>query len=150
MFLTNVTSFSARFAQRYGVVDERVQLGVDSVEGQRKLGRQGRRRVLKGCQRRAKDARFQASHQSGDFPAVRGQKVAMGAGWAVDETFQPQAPQIVRHLGRRVGGRLDSQQVGHMTAQIAVAEALDQVREQAQRHSQSHHPRIAKLQPRAL
>jgi hypothetical protein len=62
----------------------------------------------------------------------------MRSGWAVDETFQAQAPQIVGHLGRRVGSRLDSQQVGLMTPEIAVAEALDQLREQAQRHPQSH------------
>ena len=129
-------------------MNECVQLHINPLQGQRQLGRQGRWMPLKSCQRQTKDACFQAGHEPGYFPAVRGKKVAMSTGRPGDQPLQPQAPQIVGHLRRRVRAGLGSQQLGDMTTQIAIAEALDQVCEQAQRYPQGHHPRITKLQPR--
>jgi hypothetical protein len=50
--LANVTSFSGRFLRRHGVVDEFVQLGIDTFQGRRQLGWQGHGTVLKGDRRR--------------------------------------------------------------------------------------------------
>ena len=41
MFSTNATSFTARFSRRHRVVDEGVQLCIDSLESRRQLRRQG-------------------------------------------------------------------------------------------------------------
>src|SRR6516162_9826795 len=126
MFLTNVTSFSARFSQRYSIVNERIQLRVDPLQRRRQLRRQGGGTLFKGCEGWAKDSRFQAGHQPRHFPAVGSEKVAMRSRWPEDQTLQPQASPIIRHLRRRVRGGIGSQQVGHVTTQVAMAEALDQ------------------------
>jgi hypothetical protein len=71
MIFTNVASFLGGFSQRNSVMDKRVELGINSLESRRQLGRQGHRMVLKGGHRGTKDACFQSSHQPGHFPAVR-------------------------------------------------------------------------------
>src|SRR5579883_3397529 len=131
MFLTNVTSFSAGFCQRHGAINDCIELRIDSLQGRRQFGRLRNRMLLEGCQGRSKDSCFQARHQPRYLPAIRSEKVAMRSRRAEDQPLQSQASQIVRHLGRRVGRRLDSQQVRQVTMQVTIVEALNQEWEQA-------------------
>src|SRR5216684_2922304 len=83
-----------------------------------------------------------------DLPAVRGNKVAVGSGWPVDQAFEPEPPQVVGHLVGCVLRYTHTQQVGHVLAQIVIAKAVNQMVEQRERQKQCHHARLSELQAR--
>ena len=53
-----------------------------------------------------------------DFPAIRGDEVAIGFGWSVNQAFQPESPQGVDHLVGRVIGQRHAQQIRYLLPEI--------------------------------
>ncbi len=49
--------------------------------------------------------------QAGDLPTVGSDELAMGFGWTVDQTLQPEASQVVGHLVGSVLGQRHAQQI---------------------------------------
>jgi len=79
---------------------------------------------------------------------VGGHSVAGGAGDPVYEALETKPPQVVGHLAGRVGGFIEAEQPGDVRAQVAVAEALWQIGEAAERVEQRHGPRVTETQAR--
>src|SRR3954451_6978106 len=63
-------------------------------------------------------ASIQAGEQAGDLPAVGRGEVTMSSWRAVNQTFEPEPPEIIGHLVGSVFGAVDAQQIGDVLPQI--------------------------------
>jgi len=78
-----------------------------------------------------RNTRASAREQPGDLPAVRGDEVAIGFGWTVNQALQAESPQVIRHLVGSVIGQRNAQQIRYVLPEIVVAETIDEVLETA-------------------
>src|SRR4029450_8368932 len=79
----------------------------------------------------------------GDFQTVTCGGVPVRLGNAMDEAFETEPPQIVRHLSRRVRA---PEECFDWSSEIAVVEAAGQMGEAGDRLTDRHHPWIGEAQ----
>src|SRR5207247_2777105 len=89
---TNVLSFSGSSARRKRLPDQLVELAIDRAQGLPEFDGHERWRSVHGCEGGAKDPRLQTGIQSGQFPAVGCEVVALAVEGPTQESFSHQAP----------------------------------------------------------
>ena len=75
-----------------------------------------------------------------------GEPIALGASHTLNDPVEPQPAQVVGQRASAVGRQLATKQAGNQGTQVAVAEAVGQVAEAAQRPEERVHARIAEAQ----
>src|SRR5439155_3864713 len=95
---TNVLSFSGSSARRKRLTDQLVELVIDRAQGLPEFAGQGGWRSVHGCEGGAKDPRLQTGIQSGQFPAVGCEVVALAVEGPTQESFSHQPPQVIAGL----------------------------------------------------
>ena len=81
---------------------------------------------------RLEQAEVDATDNERELQAGRGDDVAEGVGHALDEAVQPKTAEIVGHRTWRVAGEIPAEQMRHLRAKVAVAEAQREMTERAQ------------------
>src|SRR2546425_6454330 len=84
---TNVLSFSGSTARRKRVTDQLVELVIDRAQGLPEFAGQGRWRSVHGGEGGGEDPRLPKGIQSGQFPAVGGEVVALAGEGPPQEAF---------------------------------------------------------------
>ena len=135
---------------REGLINQFIKLRVYAI--QRGAERKRQDGVIAGKHRDggSEDPRLQAREQPRDLPAVGCDEITVGAGWPENETFEPQAAQVVCHLSAGVIADGDAKQVGNQDPQVAIMEAVNQMLKQGQSQEQGHDSRLTELQGRHL
>ena len=80
-----------------------LDFGVELVEGGAQRAGQRSSSGSRAAQFGPQDAEIELGVEEGDLEPIAGGGVAMGLGDAMDEAFEPQAPQVVGHLRGGVG-----------------------------------------------
>src|SRR5213592_1749258 len=88
---TNVLSFSGSSAGRKRLTDQLVELTIERAQGLPEFAGHERWRSVHGCEGGAKDPRLQTGIQSGQFPAVGCDVVALAVEGPTQESFSHQA-----------------------------------------------------------
>jgi hypothetical protein len=110
-------------------------------------GAQGARQLVgwrnQGRPLGSEDPQIERRAEEGDLQAVAGRGVAVGLWDPMNHAFEAKPPQVIRHLGGRVRVAEERFDVG---AQVAVSEALRQMREGGDCLKERHHARVAEAQ----
>ena len=83
---------------REGFIDEFIELRIDPVERCAEWERQDGVVAGKHSDSGSKDASLQPREQPGNFPAVGCNEITVGVRRPVDQTLEPQSPQVIAHL----------------------------------------------------
>ena len=135
-----------RFLRRKGgLLTACSDCGVEVIE---RVAQRTREHILGGQQRlpgRAQDPQILFAVEERHLEPVGRNRVAVGALEAVDESLQPEAPEVIRHLG---GGIWPPEQGFNLGTQVAVVEAAREIREAGDRLAEGHDAGIAEAERR--
>ena len=142
--------FTVRLHSRGQVepVRESADFAVDGIYSAAEFAVGSRGGVEGGGHRGSHDAGVDAVVAQGGAQPLVGDAVAAGARDALDESAQPEPPQVVGHAVAVVLVERQSEQRRHMLAQIAVGEAPGQQAEGEHGGEQGLRPRVAEAQRR--
>jgi len=94
---------------------------------------------------RPEDSQIEFAIEESDLEAVRGDRVAMGAGDPMEEPLESEAAEIVGHLGRGIGMPEQSRDLG---TQLAVANAAGEMSEGGERLKDRHDAGVTEAEGR--
>jgi len=122
---------------------------INAGKGLLERARERIRRIGQGGRAGAEDPQVELGEEESDVEAEGGDEVAGRVRDALEEAFEPEAPEVVAHGTARVGGQVPAEEGRDHRSQIAVAEASGQVGEMTQPLEEGHHAGIPEAQGRS-